>query len=227
VSWRWCFWVNLPAGGFAVALLFFLKLNPRPSKTLQQHINEFDFLGLFLLMSGVAMLLVGFNFGETSWSQARTIVLLTLGATFIIAASIWECYTTRVPIIPPRLFKTRTTAAIMISVFIHAFTFFSASFYTPVYFQALGSDATMSGVRVIPMSFGASIISVVAGIYLSKTKRYRPVIWIGWVIGTLGTGLMIMMDENTSVAAQEIYILISGIGIGFLFQPPLIGELVW
>ncbi|KZV86039.1 MFS general substrate transporter [Exidia glandulosa HHB12029] len=222
VSWRWCFFVNLPTGGFAAALLLFLKLNPRPKKSFRQQLDEFDFIGLILLVGGVACLLVGFNFGETSWSQAKTIALLVVGAVLLVAAATYEMYTTRSPILPPRLFKTRTTAAVLFFVFIHAFVFFSASFYVPLYFQVLGANATLSGVKLIPMSFGASFLAAASGIVLSKIKRYRPIIWTGWVFMTVGTGLMIMMDEKTSVAAQEIYILIAGIGVGHLFQPPLI-----
>ncbi|EJD36920.1 MFS general substrate transporter [Auricularia subglabra TFB-10046 SS5] len=222
VSWRWCFWVNLPTGGFAAFLLLFLKLNPRPAKPFKQQLSEFDFIGLATLVGGVACLLVGFNFGETSWAQAKTIALLVAGVVLLIFSAIYELYTTKSPIIPPRLMKTRTSAAVFISIFIHAFAFFTASFYMPLYFQILGSDATMSGIRLIPMSFGASLLSVVSGILLSRFKKYRPIIWTGWVIMTIGFGLMIMLDEKTSVAAQEIFLLIAGIGVGFLFQPPLI-----
>lgn len=222
ISWRWCFWVNLPTGGFAAFLLLFLKLNPRPATSFRQQVSEFDFIGLVSLIGGVACLLVGFNFGETSWSDAKTIALLVVGAVLLVCSVVYELKTTRSPIIPPRLMKTRTTAAIFIISFIHAFAFFNASFYIPLYFQILGSDATMSGIRLIPLSFGSSLVSVVSGIFLSRQKKYRPIIWTGFFIMTIGFGLMIMLDEKTSVAAQEIYLLVAGVGVGLLFQPPLI-----
>ncbi|KAH7098801.1 MFS general substrate transporter [Auriculariales sp. MPI-PUGE-AT-0066] len=222
VSWRWIFWINLPTGGLAAFLLLWLKLTPRPLKSPSQHLKEFDFIGLLSLMAGVALLLVGFNFGETSWTQARTIALLVVGAVLIIFAAVWEFFTTRSPILPPRLWRTRTTAGVMISVFFHAFGFFAMSFYLPLYFQVLGSDATLSGIRVIAFSFSGSLMAVVSGIVLTKQKKYRPIIWIGWFICVIGTGIMIIMDEKTSVAVQEIVILVAGIGIGCLFQPPLI-----
>ncbi|THU98328.1 hypothetical protein K435DRAFT_575467, partial [Dendrothele bispora CBS 962.96] len=67
VSWRWAFWINLPTGAIAAGLLFFFRVNPPPHKTLRQYVDEFDFLGLFLIMAGVICLLVGFQFGQTSW----------------------------------------------------------------------------------------------------------------------------------------------------------------
>jgi len=222
VSWRWCFWVNLPTGGFAAALLLFLKLNPRPRKSIKQTLSEFDFVGLILIMAGIAMLLVGFNSGETSWSSAETIALLTVGLASIIGGGINELYTTRSPVVPPRLFKTRTTAAILVSVFIHAYSFFAASYYVPLYFQILGASATLSGVKLMPLSLGASLMAVFSGILLSILKKYRLMIWLSWIVMTLGFGLMIMLDETTPIAQQEVFILIAGLGVGCLFQPPLI-----
>jgi MFS family permease len=68
VSWRWCFFINLPTGGVAAALLFFfLNLNPQKhTKGLKQHVQEFDFVGLFGLTGGVVSLLIGFNYSESS-----------------------------------------------------------------------------------------------------------------------------------------------------------------
>ncbi|KAK7693540.1 hypothetical protein QCA50_003109 [Cerrena zonata] len=61
VSWRWCFFINLPTGGLAFALLFFfLNLNPHQGKTLREHIAEFDFVGFVLIISGVVLILLGF-----------------------------------------------------------------------------------------------------------------------------------------------------------------------
>ena len=106
-SWRWCFWINLPTGGLATAVLFvFLHLNPNTSqKTLRQHLNEFDFLGLTLLIGGAVCLLLGFSSGETKWNTAETISLLVIGVVLLTLAGVYETKTKRSAIIPPRLFK--------------------------------------------------------------------------------------------------------------------------
>jgi len=80
----------------------------------------------------------------------------------------------------------------------------------------------MAGIKVIPMSLGSSIQAIIAGLIVVKTGGYRLVTWFGLAVMTLGFGLMIMLDYNTSVAKQEIWLLITGIGIGCIFQPPLI-----
>ncbi|KAK7467253.1 hypothetical protein VKT23_004310 [Stygiomarasmius scandens] len=160
VSWRWCFWINLPTGGAALLILFlFLNLNPRPHKTFAEHAREFDFIGLILIVAGVICLLIGFNSSETS-----------------------------------------------------------CAYYLPVYFQILGASATGAGVRMIPFSCGASIFSAVSGILVTKTREYRPIMWAGWAVFTLGYGLMIMLDANSNIPEKVLYPFVGAIGLGCLFQ---------
>ncbi|KAF8545536.1 hypothetical protein OG21DRAFT_1492297, partial [Imleria badia] len=106
VSWRWCFWINLPTGGVAGALLFFfLNLNPHQGRSFHDHVKEFDFLALVTAVSGVVCLLLGFNSSETTWKSAETISLLVIGGILLVVYAINEMYTKRSAIIPPRLFK--------------------------------------------------------------------------------------------------------------------------
>lgn len=225
-SWRWCFWINLPTGGIALILLSFLKLNPPKKRTLRDLLSTFDYIGLFLLVAGIALVLVGFQSAETTekgWASPQTIATLVLGGVSLLVAGVYECFTTREPIIPPRLFKTRTTAGLLIFSSLNSLVFFGLSYYIPLYFQILGSSATMAGIRQLPLSFGASVFALLTGFAVSKTKRYRPFLWIGGAILTLGTGLVIMLEENTPTYKQELPLLVAGIGLGMILQPPLVG----
>ncbi|KAJ7494229.1 MFS general substrate transporter [Mycena galericulata] len=223
VSWRWCFWINLPTGGVAMALLFFfLNLNPRPLRTFRQYHEEFDYAGLFLIVSGVVCLLIGFNSSETSWSSAETIALLTVGCVLLFVAGVNEVFTKRSPIIPPRLFRTRTTAVILVTTFLHALGFFTGAYYLPLYFQVLGASATGAGVRMLPFSLGGSVVSAAAGPILARTKEYRPIIWFSWPVLALGFGLMIMLDDKSGPAREALFPLVAAIGTGALFQTPLV-----
>ncbi|KIK92949.1 hypothetical protein PAXRUDRAFT_829496 [Paxillus rubicundulus Ve08.2h10] len=223
VSWRWCFFINLPTGGLAAVLLFiFLNLNPHQKRPLRDQVAELDLIGLFGLVTGVICLLIGLNFGQTSWSNARTIALLVVGLVLLIVGGTNEVFTTRSAILPARLFKTRTTGIILITVFLHAIVFFTATYYLPLYYQVLGASATSAGVRMIPFQLGASIISIVSGISLSQSGKYRVIMWASYVSMTLGMGLMSTLDYMSSDAQKEIFPLIAALGIGCLFQIPLV-----
>ncbi|CEQ39190.1 SPOSA6832_00685 [Sporobolomyces salmonicolor] len=149
----WRFWINLPCGVFALFIIaFFLHLNPHTPPSVSFLLADFDFLGLFLLISGLVVLLVGFTSGETNWGSAQTIACLVVGIVVLLGAVYVEATTKRSPIIPPRLFRIRTSASICIGVFFQSISFISLSYYQPLYYQVLGSSPLMSGVRLMPFS---------------------------------------------------------------------------
>jgi uncharacterized membrane protein HdeD (DUF308 family) len=113
-------------------IFVFLHLNPRQGRTLRQHVADFDFVGLLLLMGGVAMIILAFVNAEKTWTDSETIGLLVGGPVTLIAAAAWEFRTERSPILPPRLFQTRTTAVILISVLLHALSFFGVAYFLPL-----------------------------------------------------------------------------------------------
>ncbi|KAG6369767.1 MFS general substrate transporter [Boletus reticuloceps] len=222
VSWRWCFFINLPTGGVAAAILFvFLNLNPHHKRPIRDHLAELDFVGLVCFVAGVVGLLIGFNFSQTSWSSAETIAPLVVGIVLLIAGGINEVFTKRSAILPPRLFKTRTTAIILVTVFLHAVVFFAASYQVCTTFFHLGVDSCHIH-RMLTFSLGSALVAVVSGLVLSKTGKYRLIMWVAYAAMTLGMGLMIMLDYTSSIAEQEIFPLIAAFGIGCLFQVPLI-----
>jgi len=75
---------------------------------------------------------------------------------------------------------------------------------------------------MLSFSLGASLISVVSGIIITKTGTYRPVIWFGYTLFTIGMGLMTMLNANSSTAEKVLYPLVTSIGIGTFFQAPFI-----
>lgn len=196
------------------------QLNQVQQKSFRQHLSEFDFVGLFLVTAGTFVLLLGFNSGETSWSSPRTIAYLTTGFALLLLCAVVEAYlhltkSKRTPIIPPRLFQTRTTTCLSISGFITWSVWFTIMLYCPIYFQVLGASATKSGLMLIPFAFGSCIVAAIVGVVITHTGSYRPIIWIGAVRGVpvtactrlrapqavlvLAMGLMSLLDEKSSM----------------------------
>jgi hypothetical protein len=121
------------------------------------------------------------------------------------------------------LFQTRTTAILLVTTFLHAVAFFAGSYYLPLYFQVLGASATRAGVEMLPFSLGSAAFSIVGGVVVSRTGVYRPVMWVSFAIFALGMGLMIMLDAYSTTVEKVWYPLVAAIGLGSLFQTPLIG----
>ncbi|KAJ7087714.1 MFS general substrate transporter [Mycena crocata] len=223
-SWRWCFWINLPTGGIAGFMLLFLKLNPVRKMTLAEFFQKFDFLGIFLLMSGTGTVLAGFSIAsDKGWNQPATIALIILGPVLLSCAAAVEWRTTRMAIIPPRLLKTRTTLSLFGLTFLHGIGFMCTNFYLPVVFQGVNGDsALMSGAKLLPVALGGSFTTILVGPLVSVTKRTRPYIWVGTALMTVGAGLLITLNETSNLGKELGFSLIQGLGTGFLFQPPLI-----
>lgn len=191
--------VNLPCGAIALALLvFFLKLNPPNPPKLSFLLSNFDFAGLGLLVSGLVVLLVGFTSGEASWSSAQTIACLVVGIVLLGLAICVELKTKRSPIIPPRLFRIRTSAGLLLGCFLHSFSFISLSYYEPLYFQALGSTPLMSGVLLMPFSVGTAFFGVLAGFLVVRIKRTKELIIVSYLIAVIGYALLATLDETSS-----------------------------
>jgi hypothetical protein len=190
---------NCRTGGFAIAVLIvFLKLNPTKRSTVKEVAQTFDFIGLILFVSGIVLFLTGLASGGNgtfAWTSSVVLGTLIPGVVCFVAAVINELYTKRQPLIPPRLFKTRTTGGVLISVFLHAVVFTPAIYYMPLYFQAVdGASATMSGVQLLPLSLMTAIVATATGFIIAKTGDYRWVLWICWVVLTLGIPLNIQSD---------------------------------
>ncbi|EEB89152.1 hypothetical protein MPER_12785, partial [Moniliophthora perniciosa FA553] len=76
---------------------------------------------------------------------------------------------------------------------------------------------------MLPFSLGGALVSAISGVIITRFGEYRIVMWIAWSIFTLGYGLMTMLDSYSNIAKQVLYPLVAAIGIGCLFQTPLIG----
>lgn len=171
-------------------LFVYLNLNPAKPLKLSELIETFDWVGLILFTSGVVLFLTGVASGGDglyAWSSSVVLGTLIPGIICLIAATINELYTKRLALFPPRLFKNQTTAAILISVFLHGLVFTGGIYYMPLYFQAVhGASAIMSGVELLPASAMAGVTSVATGFIIAFTRDYRWTLWISWAIITLG-----------------------------------------
>ncbi|KAJ7311645.1 hypothetical protein DFH08DRAFT_1087724 [Mycena albidolilacea] len=208
---------TLPTGTIAGLLVFFsLNLNLHHGKTLREYAREFDFIELFLFVGGVCL---RFEFGD----KPATIALLVAGGVALVFGVFFENWTERSPIIPPRLFKTRTTGLIFVTAFFHALAYFAAVFYLPLYFQILGASATKSGLLI--MLFLLALLCRIGGqrIYGCYDEKLQA----NNVDYLCCYGSRIRIDDHARRedphCSPNHLTLIVGLGFGGLFVPPLIG----
>ena len=116
LSWRWCFYINLPFGAITLVVLGFFFDSPKQYKastlSLKEKFHQLDSLGTVVLIIGVACLLLALQWGGTKfeWSNGRIIALLVLFGVSIIAFIVIQLWKQESATIPPRIFKQRSVA---------------------------------------------------------------------------------------------------------------------
>ncbi|KAL9113422.1 MAG: hypothetical protein Q9227_002463 [Pyrenula ochraceoflavens] len=225
VSWRWCFYINLPLDGCAFLLLLFFLSIETPKTPLLDGLKSIDWIGVITIVGGVVMFLFGLESGGQThpWDSAFTLCLIIFGVITIGIFLVNETFYAKYPIMPTRLFRRRSNCAALLTCAIQGFTFISGSYFLPVYFQTvLSATPILSGVYLFPYVVSLSIMSGLAGVTIKRTGRYKEQIWAGMLLMTLGFGLFIDLPPHASWARVIIYQIIAGIGVGPNFQSPLI-----
>lgn len=225
VSWRWCFYINLPLDGLAFFILLFVLDLHTPKTPIAKGLKAVDWLGSLTMVAGTIMLLLGLEFGGITypWNSATVICLIVFGALTIAIFFAIEYRLAPYPLMPLDIFSKRSNLAALGVCFFHAYVFISGSYFLPLYFQAvLGATPILSGVYLLPTALSLSFLSAFTGVFIRKTGQYLPPIWFGYIFMTIGFGLFIDLSSTSSWAKIILYQIVAGIGVGPNFQSPLI-----
>ncbi|KAB8075258.1 major facilitator superfamily transporter [Aspergillus leporis] len=224
IGWRWCFYINLPFGAI-VAVIFFFLYRPapenRPKVSKLAKLRRLDLVGLILFIGSMVCLILGLQFGGTSatWNTPRIIVLFTFFGALFLAFAAYETWLGEEATLPPRIAKNRTVMAASVFVLCIDAPYYAIAYYMPIYFQAvLGVSALQSGLRSIPQLFGALLFSLLAGLYVRKTRFFLPVVIASTVITSIACGLLSLLTPTSSAGQWIGFQLLVGIGIGLGMQ---------
>jgi len=211
ISWHWVFLVNLPLG--IVALVVLWKLLPPISHPERRH--RIDYLGAATFTAAIVPFLLGLTnaqSGEWTDPQVGGLVLLgvALGAVFV-----WVESRAAEPILPLELFRDRTITVSIVATFLITFGFFGAVIFIPRWFQfVLGSSATESGYQMLPLMFGVMGSSVLSGLLVARTGRYKWMTAVAMVLSVVGLFLMTNLRADTDIVAMWAWMFVAGLGIG-------------
>ncbi|MFF5300006.1 DHA2 family efflux MFS transporter permease subunit [Streptomyces sp. NPDC013161] len=215
LSWRWVFYINLPVGVVALAVIATALHIPRKST---RHV--IDYLGTFLIAAVATCLVLVASLGGTTWGwgSPQIIGLAVLGVVLIGAFVAVERRAAE-PVLPLKLFRVRTFTLAAVISFIVGFAMFGAMTYLPTFLQVVqGITPTMSGVHMLPMVFGMLISSTASGQIVSRTGRWKVFPIAGTGITALGLLLLHRLDEGSSTAEMSAYFFVFGLGLGLVMQ---------
>ncbi len=215
LSWRWVFYVNLPVG--AVALAVVAAVLPGHLRRAQHRI---DYLGTVLLAGAATSLVLLTSLGGTTYPWSSAPIFIMGGAAVVLgAAFIWAESRAAEPVIPLKLFRNRVFSAASAIGFVVGFALFGAIAYLPQYMQIVkGVSPTVSGLRLLPLMAGLLTTSIVSGRLVSRWGRYRIFPIIGTATMTVGLYLLSHLGVTTGVWLSSLYMLVLGAGIGASLQ---------
>jgi EmrB/QacA subfamily drug resistance transporter len=218
ISWHWVFYVNLPIGIIALAVI----ATQLPNHRREGASPSIDYLGALVFTLALVPILIGLTekglpgssgmaYSWLSWQVGGLLLLgAVLGLVFLYIES-----RTKEPIVPLHLFRSRTYAASQAAIFFMSFAFFIAVIFMPRYYQAVrGISATASGYMIWSLLVGLMATSIGAGLLIARTGKYKALLVGSMVVLTVGLLLMTQLTATTGNFALWAWLFVLGVGIG-------------
>ena len=216
LGWRWSFYINLPLGAVALAMItVVLHLPKRERKKV-----SVDYLGAALLTVGITAIVLVTTWGgsEYDWNSAVIMELIAIGVAALAGFLFVETKAAE-PIIPLHIFRNANFTLMSVVGFMAGFVMFGAVLYLPLFQQSVqGASATNSGLLLLPMLGAMLVTSMVAGRVTTNTGRYKIFPVVGGALMTVGLFLLSLMDTGTSRFTSGLYMAVVGLGMGCLMQ---------
>ncbi|MER5207257.1 MFS transporter [Streptomyces sp. NPDC002825] len=218
VSWRWCFYFNVPFGLVTLAVVAAVLKLPKPTAR-----ARFDVLGTLLLAAASTCLVLLTSWGGTEYAwDSRVILALACGAAATTLLFLVVEHFAPEPLIPLRLFRDSVFTVTALVGAVVGIALFGAASYLPSFLQMVeGASATESGLLMLPLMGGIVIASVVSGQLISRTGHYKIYPVIGGAVSVLGMWLLSRMDTDTPRLQHSLWQAVLGTGIG-LVMPVLV-----
>ena len=229
VSWRWCFYINLPIGGLAAAVIFLTFTAPAQAQPLEatkkEKFLQMDFIGTFTIMAAVVCYILALQWGGITkpWSDSDVIGTLVGFVVLLTVFGINEYYQGDRALLMGRILKKRVIIVASTYVILLGGSFFILLYYLPVYFQSVdGVSPSRSGIDNVPLVIGVSLATIISGGLISTFGHYVPMMIAGSALATIGAGLIYTLDVGTPSSHWIGYQALVGIGLGLGFQVPII-----
>jgi len=215
LSWRWIFYVNLPVGAFALAVLA-ATLPATPDRVRRR----IDYPGAALLAGALGAIVLIADLGGTAASfRSPWMIGLVVASAVLLAAFVAVERRSPEPVVPLRLFANPVFSVTSGIGLIVGFALFGSVTYLPVFLQLVqGSSPTASGLELVPMMAGMLTTSIASGQIISRIGRYKIFPIAGTAVLAVGLFLLSRMNVNTSGLTAGLFMLVVGMGLGLVMQ---------
>ncbi|EUC59826.1 MFS transporter [Rhizoctonia solani AG-3 Rhs1AP] len=222
VSWRWCFYVNLPCGAVSAAgaLIVLPTIKPPSNGDVRpawHRIVRMDWVGAVLCIGVVSSLLLAMQWGGTSkpWDDPTVIgLLVTFGVLTVLLVG-WQHYLGSRAMIPLKALMRRTQIGCCVVAFLAYLQLLTLTYYLPLNFQSVkGHTATQSGIDLLPIVLSNVTITLIGSIIVKKTGYFLYWIFLGGIFRALAGGLLFTLTKESGTAKLIGYQIFVGLGGG-------------
>lgn len=240
VTWRWCFYINLPVGGIALALLWVLFRPPPVQGSIRANLAKIDWVGTVLVTSALVLVLLALTWGgnQYKWRLAPVILCFVLGGLLLLAWMVWNSWggakvarllharranssaqSRFVPLLEPAVVLQPQILAASLSAGCTFAYFMGLMNYVSIYFQVMfNASAWQSGVDLLPFVVTVSLASAANGVFIRFVYSVKVPFMVLAILGPVGVGVLLLLGRSVSLGARIGLLIPSGIAVGLMFQ---------
>jgi MFS family permease len=219
ISWRWIFYVNLPLGLVALAVVVRTLSGTRS----QEH--RIDYAGALTLGVSLAAILIACAWSGTTYpmGSAQVIGPFAGGVLGLVVFALIERRASE-PIVPVALLRNRIFLAASGGYFVVGALLFAVTIYIPVYLQDVrGNSPTVSGLTTMTYTIGWVLVAMAVGRLITRTGRYRIFPILGTICAAAGVALLLLIGPHTGRLPLCAFLVLGGCGMGMTVSPYLVG----
>jgi EmrB/QacA subfamily drug resistance transporter len=210
-GWRWVFYLNLPLS--VVSLFMIIVKMPKMSHEAK---GKIDFIGAALIIGTFVPFLLALSFGGQTypWSSPVIWALFAGAAVGLVLYIVNERFASE-PILPLDLFKNRVFTTANLAGFLISMAFMSTVAFLPIFIQiGQGVAATASGLSTVPLMIGLMGSAILSGRWVTRTGKYKPLMYAGAIVTGIGIYLLSQMTADTSLIDLRWRMFVLGVGLG-------------
>ncbi|UPX21005.1 uncharacterized protein EKO05_0011211 [Ascochyta rabiei] len=226
LTWRWCFYINLPLGAITAVTVFFTfqSTDPIVPATRREKLWGLDPLGTLFFLPAIVCLLLALQWGGAvySWADGKIISLLVVFGVLLVCFVCLQFYAGEKAMLPPRLLHNRNIWGSALFSFCMNSSMFIFVYYLPIWFQAVkGASATKSGLMNLPFILSNILLTMVSGAVVTLIRYYSPFMFLSATMVCISSGLLTTLTPTAGSAKWIGYQIFLGISVGIGFQLPI------
>ncbi|KAF2093518.1 major facilitator superfamily transporter [Rhizodiscina lignyota] len=225
LSWRWCFYINIPLGVVTFVALMGLLDNMEPAETLswKQKLSHLDLIGNAVFVPGITCLFLALGWAGTRnpWNSPTIIALFITFAALLFSFAFVQYRRQDAATLPPRLLRNRSVVSGFFFSLCCNSTMQIVEYYLPTYFQTVREyTPARSGIMMLPIIISFLVAMLIQGSGVTLIGYYVPFMLAGSILMPIFAGLMTTLRVRSNLAQLILYPGFMGFAGGIGFQSP-------